>query len=348
MIKLNINTSTKYDVLIGENLLESSGKLILDVKKSCKAAIISDDLVYSLYGETVKKSLESEGFKTCLFTFENGEKSKNFTTYGKILEFLAESKITRTDIVVALGGGVVGDMAGFCAATYLRGIDFVQIPTTLLAAVDSSVGGKTAIDLRCGKNLVGAFHQPSLVICDTKTFETLDERQVSCGMAEVIKYALMCDKELFDELEASLPDYTHICEKCVNIKREIVEKDEFERGDRKLLNLGHTLGHAVEVHSEFSLTHGESVAVGMMMIAKISEAQGFAKENITNRLEKVLVKYGLPTKYSILSEELFNIATGDKKVSGESITIVLPEYIGSCKLIKMPLNDFQKILPLAF
>lgn len=344
MIKLNINTSTQYDVLIGENLLENSGKLISDIKKCCKAAIISDDLVYSLYGATVKSSLESEGFKTCSFTFENGEKSKNLTTYGKILEFLAENRITRTDIIVALGGGVVGDMAGFCAATYLRGIDFIQIPTTLLSSVDSSVGGKTAIDLKYGKNLVGSFHQPALVICDTNTFKTLDKKQISCGMAEVIKYALLCDSQLFEDLELHSPDYTKLCGKCVDIKREIVEKDEFEQGDRKLLNLGHTLGHAVEVLSNFSLTHGESVAVGMMMITKIAESQGFAKEKISDRLEKVLVKYALPTKYDIYPQDLFNLAVGDKKVAGENITLVIPETIGNCKLVKMPLSDFKNIL----
>lgn len=348
MITISVKTSTEYNVLIGENILTDCGKYISEVKKPCKAAIISDNLVYSLYGETVKNSLKAYGYEVCSYAFENGEKSKNLATFGEILEFLAENKVTRTDLVVALGGGVVGDMAGFCAATYLRGIDFVQIPTSLLAAVDSSVGGKTAVDLKCGKNLAGAFHQPVLVVCDTKTFQTLEPKQISCGMAEVIKYGIICDRELFDILETKAPDYTELSARCIGIKRDIVERDEFEHGDRKLLNLGHTLGHAVEKHSNFELTHGSAVAVGMMMICSIAEQKGYAKENMTERLKNVLVKYGLPTSYSISADELFDIATGDKKVSGGNITAVIPESIGKCLLEKMSLEDFRELINLAF
>ena len=349
MKKIHVKTGTEYNVLIGENLLNDTGALVSEVKKPCKAAIISDDKVYSLYGKVVENSLEKSGFEVVSYYFENGEKSKNLATFGNILEFLAESKLTRTDIIIALGGGVVGDMAGFCASVYLRGIDFVQIPTTLLAAVDSSVGGKTAIDLEHGKNLAGAFHQPILVICDTKAFDTLDSRQISCGMAEVIKYGIICDKELFEMLENDdTPDYTTLSARCISIKRDIVEKDEFEHGDRKLLNLGHTLGHAVEKHSEFKLTHGEAVAVGMMMISLIAEKQGYAKENISVRLEKLLYKNGLPTKYNIANQQLFNIATGDKKVSGGSITAVIPQSIGHCLLEKMSLEEFRTLIDSSF
>lgn len=348
MEKINVKTGTEYNVLIGANLLNDTGALVSEVKTPCKAAIISDDKVYSLYGKVVENSLTKSGFEVVSFYFEKGEKSKNLATYGEILEFLAENKITRTDLVIALGGGVVGDMAGFCAATYLRGIDFVQIPTSLLAAVDSSVGGKTAIDLKCGKNLAGAFHQPILVVCDTKTFDTLDPKQISCGMAEVIKYGIICDRQLFDTLEAKAPDYTELVARCISIKRDIVERDEFEHGDRKLLNLGHTLGHAVEKHSNFELTHGAAVAIGMMMICNISEKKGYAKENMTERLKNLLIKYELPTSYSILKDELFDIATGDKKVSGGSITTVIPESIGKCLLEKMSLDDFRILINFAF
>lgn len=340
MNTVKVKTHTEYDVLIGKNILETSGELIKNVKGLCKAAIISDDKVFALYGDTVRKSLEKSGFEVFDFVFPNGEVSKNIFTYGSILEFLAQSKITRSDIIIALGGGVVGDIAGFCAATYLRGIDFVQIPTSLLAAVDSSVGGKTAIDLAAGKNLAGAFHQPILVICDTGTFLTLDERQLSCGFAEVIKYAILCDKELFCMLMSSDFQIDMIVQRCISIKRDIVESDEFDNGKRKLLNLGHTLGHAVEKHSNYSLTHGEAVAVGMVMICRLSEVCGFAKESISEKLKEILLKYSLPVEYKIEASDLLSICAGDKKIEGADITPVIPLKIGECVLKKMPLDEF--------
>ena len=347
MRTVKVSTSKEYDVLIGENLLTSTGSLVSKVRKPCKAAIISDDIVFSLYGETVKKSLTDVGFTVCEYVFANGEKSKTLTTFASILEFLAENKITRTDIVIALGGGVVGDIAGFSAAAYLRGIDFVQIPTSLLAAVDSSVGGKTAVDLNAGKNLAGAFHQPILVICDTKAFDTLDSRQVSCGFAEIIKYAVMCDTELFEQLEEDKYDYVSLVERCIKIKRDIVQRDEFDRGERKLLNLGHTLRHAVEKHSEFSLTHGEAVAIGLVMISHISEVKGYAKEPVLERISELLKKYGLPTDYKIKAETLFKISTGDKKIEGSTITPVIPTKIGDCILENLSLDEFRKLTDIA-
>ena len=275
MTTVKVNASASYCVNIGAGLLEKAGEMIKNISSPCRIAVISDDKVFSLYGKKVTESLEKSGFDVVSYTFKNGEQSKNLDTYGKILEFLAASRLSRTDMVAALGGGVVGDMAGFCAATYLRGIKYVQIPTTILAACDSSVGGKCAVDLSCGKNLAGAFHQPSLVICDTNCFKTLDQRQVSCGFAEIIKYGVICDKELFESLSGDI-DIEAVLTKCVSIKRDIVQRDEKESGDRKLLNLGHTLGHAVEKHSGFSLTHGEAVAIGMVMIAKIAENEGIA------------------------------------------------------------------------
>ena len=343
MTTIEVNASTKYKVHIGKGLLGTSGEMISKVISPCKAAIISDDKVFPLYGKAVRESLENCGFSVVEYAFPNGEASKNISTFAEILEFLASSKLSRTDIVVALGGGVVGDMAGFCAAAYLRGIRFVQIPTTVLAACDSSVGGKTAIDLMAGKNLAGAFHQPSIVICDTDTFNTLDDRQVSCGYAEIIKYGIICDEKLFEDLLCDEKDIEKILSVCVSIKRDIVERDEKESWDRKLLNLGHTLGHAVEKHSAFTLTHGEAVAIGMVMISKISEAHGFG-ENITERLLPMLSHYRLPCEYDITDKELFDIATGDKKVDGSSITLVLPERIGKCRLEKFTLAEFFEII----
>lgn len=345
MKTVHVNTSKPYDVCIGENLLDNAASLILNVKKACRAAVISDDKVYSIYGEKLKNNLTGAGFDVCSYVFPNGEASKNLNTFSDILEFLAENHLTRTDIIVALGGGVTGDIAGFCAAVYLRGIDFVQIPTSLLAAVDSSVGGKTAVDLKGGKNLAGAFHQPVLVICDTRTFDTLDARQMSCGYAEVIKYGMIKDRELFELLESenNVP-VSEIVSRCVKIKADVVEGDEFDNGARKLLNFGHTLGHAVEKYSNFVLTHGEAVAAGMAMICRISEKMGVNKEPCTDRLCRLLDKYSLPDNYDIPAEKLYELARGDKKTEGSDITLVLPESVGKCILKKMPLDEFKKIL----
>ncbi len=342
MTTVKVNASASYDVNIGAGLIEKAGELIKNISAPCRIAVVSDDKVFSLYGKKVTESLEKSGFDVVSYTFKNGEQSKNLDTYGKILEFLAVSRISRTDMVAALGGGVVGDMAGFCAATYLRGIKYVQIPTTILAACDSSVGGKCAVDLSCGKNLAGAFHQPSLVICDTNCFKTLDQRQVSCGFAEIIKYGVICDKELFESLSGDI-DIETVLTKCVSIKRDIVQRDEKESGDRKLLNLGHTLGHAVEKHSGFSLTHGEAVAIGMAMIAKIAENEGFA-EGVSEKLLPLLEKHSLPCEYDITAKELYEISAGDKKVDGQSITLVIPAAIGECILKKISLDEFYKIL----
>ena len=293
MTSVKVNASVKYNVLIGEGLISDCGKLICEVISPCKAAVISDDKVFALYGNKVLSSLEKVGFVTKSFVFKNGEENKNLSTYIEALGFLAKEKLSRTDVVIALGGGVVGDLAGFAAATYLRGIRFIQIPTTVLAACDSSVGGKTAVDLEAGKNLAGAFHQPSLVICDTETFNTLDDRQMSCGFAEIIKYGVICDRNLFDALSEGSLSMDGIITRCVEIKRDIVEKDEKESGERKLLNFGHTIGHAIEKHSGFSLTHGEAVAVGMVMITEISEKLGIC-ENVAAKIRKLLKKYDLP------------------------------------------------------
>ena len=347
MTTVRVNASTEYDVVIGKGLLDNAGKLISSVITPCKAAIISDDKVLPLYGNKVRKSLENAGFSVCEYAFPNGENSKSIDTFAKILDFLAKNRLCRTDIVVALGGGVAGDMAGFCAASYLRGIRFVQIPTTVLAASDSSVGGKTAVNLPSGKNLAGAFHQPSLVICDTDTFLTLDKRQISCGFAEIIKYGVICDKALFDELDSSSYDMEKIITRCVEIKRDIVEQDEKESGPRKLLNFGHTLGHAVEKHSGFSLTHGEAVCIGMIMISRIAEKRELC-HGVTEKISALAKAHGLPTEYGISKAELFELATGDKKAEKDSITLVLPETVGKCFLSRVSFDEFSDMLDILY
>lgn len=335
-----IKTTNPYKVLIGKNLLESCGEYISEVVTPGKAALITDKTVDSLYADTVTDSLEKAGFATVKYTFCAGEASKNIETYTNILEFLANNKITRSDIIIALGGGVTGDMAGFAAATYLRGIKYIGIPTTLLAAVDSSVGGKTAVNLNAGKNLVGAFHQPSLVICDTDTLKTLSDKYMKDGISETVKYGIISDKELFETMKT---DYINklddIIERCVSIKNEIVSEDVFDTGKRQLLNLGHTFGHSIEKLSNFEISHGHAVAIGMVMAAKVSEAIGIAEKGTADETENILRILGLPTKTEFTAEEIVGISLNDKKRTGDTITFVLPEKIGKTILKKIKTEE---------
>ncbi len=329
---VTVKASGCYDITIGKGILDECGKIIGKLKKKCRAVIITDSNVEPLYFDRVKKSLETEGFQTDKFCFEAGEKSKCADTFVEILEFLASKRITRADLLVALGGGVVGDITGFAAACYLRGIDFVQLPTTLLSAVDSSVGGKTAIDLKAGKNLAGAFYQPIAVICDTDAFDTLPEKEVSCGYAEVVKYGVLFDEEFCIDLAEKRIGIADIVEKCVVFKRDVVEKDEFDRGERKLLNLGHTAAHGIEKTSGYTLTHGEAVAVGMVIAARIAENTGICEKGLSKQIEKLLETYNLPVKYDISAKELESAALSDKKRESGVITLVLPERMGKCRL----------------
>ena len=263
MISVNVNASKTYEIVIGENILANAGKMISKVTSAKKAVVITDDIVEKLYFETVNSSLKNSKFEVLKYVIPNGEQSKNGQQYLEICEFLAENHITKADIIVALGGGVVGDLSGFVAATFLRGISFVQIPTTLLAAVDSSVGGKTAIDLKNGKNLVGSFYQPKLVICDYLTLNTLEKNIFVDGCAEVIKYAVIGNKKLFNHLVKNGLDFDreYVISECVKMKRDIVEKDEFDKCERQKLNLGHTVGHSIEACSNFKISHGSAVAI---------------------------------------------------------------------------------------
>ena len=272
MKKISVKTSRSYEVLIERGSLAKSGEYIAQVTGSRKAAVITDDNVEKYHLPTVLDSMKKAGFECTVYAFPHGEQSKCLENLGNIFDFLCDSGITRSDIVVALGGGVVGDITGFAAASYLRGVDFVQIPTTLLAQVDSSVGGKTAIDIKGGKNLVGAFKQPALVICDSDTLKTLPEEVLSEGMGECIKYGMIRDEKLFELMEshdiATVDDIMdEMVYKCVDIKRQVVESDEFDRGERMILNFGHTLGHALEGwHKYTGISHGAGVAAGMCMI----------------------------------------------------------------------------------
>ncbi len=344
MKKIRINTSCPYDVLIERGSIADCGKYIAEVAKSKKAAIITDDIVEKLYGETVMTSMRDNGFDCTLFSFKNGEASKNLATLSSIYDFLCESSITRNDIIIALGGGVVGDITGFAAATYLRGVEFVQIPTTLLAQIDSSVGGKTAIDLSCGKNLAGAFKQPALVICDSDTLRTLSEEILSDGMAEAIKYGMIRDEQLFGLIEQhNLADVDSVMDEivytCIDIKRDVVEHDEFDRGERMILNFGHTIGHAIEGwHNYTDYTHGKGVAAGMCIITR-----RFVPE-LSARLEGCVKAYNLPVSTEADMHELLPFCSKDKKRESGSISYIVCEKIGKADIRKTTVSEFGRMM----
>lgn len=346
MKRIKVDTGKPYEVLIGSGLLENAGEYISAAIAAKKVAIVTDDTVDALYSDTLARSLEKSGFEVCKFVFPNGEGSKNIATYSAMLEFMAENRLTRSDCIAALGGGVVGDMAGFCAATYLRGIAYVQIPTTLLAMVDSSVGGKTAIDLKYGKNLAGAFYQPSLVLADTDTLNTLKAETFSDGMAETVKYGILFDREFFDFLmnNEAKENLGYIVEKCVCFKRDIVSEDEHDRGLRGLLNLGHTVGHAIEKCSDYTVSHGSAVAVGTVVIATGAYKAGLCKSDLSDEIIKILKKYSLPVKTDFGSDELCEACRSDKKSDGDGITLVLPEEIGKCRLYKTDFATLGEII----
>lgn len=345
MTTVKVNASNAYDIIIGTGLLDRCGELCAEVVKPCKVCVVSDDTVASLYLERVQRSLESVGYTAISFIFPHGEASKNMQTLSELLELLAENRLTRTDCLIALGGGVVGDLCGFAAAVYLRGIKFIQMPTTLLAAVDSSVGGKTAVDLEAGKNLAGAFHQPSLVICDYSTLDTLPEKIFSDGCAEVIKYGVINDRAFFVRLENGIKNQIeYVISECVKNKRDVVEKDEFETGERKLLNLGHTIGHAIELCSNLEISHGSAVAIGMAIVTKAAVKSGLCPEDDLTAIVALMEKEGLPVSCEYTADQLAAAASADKKRSGDDITLVIPYSIGDTRLKKIPVSELKAFI----
>ena len=341
MAKVTVNTAKPYDILIEKGLLDRAGDLIRQTADGSAVCVVTDDTVDSLYGERLTASLENAGYRWEKFVIPHGEASKNADNFIKILNFLAEKQFTRTDVVAALGGGVVGDLAGFAAACYNRGMLFVQLPTTLLAAVDSSVGGKTAIDLDAGKNLAGAFYQPRLVLCDYATLDTLSDEIFRDGCAEAVKYGILASPGLFEVFEKGRvrEELEAVIQECVAIKRDVVMADEFDRGQRQLLNLGHTLGHAIEKRSGFTVTHGQAVAIGTVLAARISLHLGLCKKETVERIQRTLRGLSLPTETDFSAKELAETALSDKKRRGDEITLILPEEIGSCRLYPVPVAE---------
>ena len=347
MKTIHVSASREYDVIIGAGLLSECGERIAKaVPGAAKAVIVSDSTVAPLYASRVSASLTGAGFACETYIFPAGEASKTLGEWEKILCFLAERRMSRSDVIVALGGGVAGDMAGFAAAAYQRGIRFVQLPTTLLAAVDSSVGGKTAVDLPAGKNLVGAFWQPSLVVCDTDTLATLPRDVWRDGCAEVIKYGVLDGEELFSALEASLPEKLseELIARCIEIKRDIVAEDEFDTGRRHLLNLGHTAAHAAELLSDYTVSHGSAVAMGLVSMARVCAEQGLCPAADAQRIESLIKKCALPTELPYGADALGKAALADKKREGAKLPLIRINGIGHCAVQSIPAEDYPNWL----
>lgn len=352
---LNIDSKlSKYDIVIEDGILSSVGKYVSELIKEKsmsvkKIFIITDENVDAHYGKSVEEDLSGFGFEVLKYVINPGENSKNILTLAGIYSEMSDRGITRSDIIVALGGGVVGDIAGFAASTYLRGIKYIQIPTTLLAQVDSSIGGKTAIDISQGKNLVGSFYNPSLVLIDSEVLKSLNTRDLTSGMAEVIKYALIRDRELFDILMAIenrgqlFEKLDEIIYRCCSIKKEVVEKDQFDTGERMILNFGHTMGHAIETHYKFrKYLHGEAVAIGMLRISELAVEKGMIGESVVEDIKKILSRFGLMNKEEIPNKELIKYIKKDKKRFGDKFKIALVEEVGKGIIVETGLDFFEE------
>ena len=347
MQTIQINASKSYNIYVGNNILTNCGELISSTKSYKKAVIVTDDIVDNLYAEIVETSLKNSGISTLKFVFKNGEESKSHEVLLTLFDFLVENQVTRSDLIIALGGGVVGDLTGFASATYLRGVDFVQIPTTLLAQTDSSIGGKTAVNIASGKNLVGAFKQPECVICDLSTLSTLSDDIYADGMSEVIKYAMIKSKSLFHTIASGINENNieSIITECICIKKAVVEGDEFDKGERMLLNFGHTLGHAIEKYYNYTgITHGKAVAIGMMLISSACEKNGLTSKGTTNELKQILKKFGLPTDTEIPMKNLLEFCLNDKKRESDFINIIVASKIGESHIKKILVCDFYNLM----
>lgn len=345
MKTITVHASKTYDITVGTGLLETVGARLRSLlPRAATLMLVTDDTVNALYGDTVYASLERAGFSVSRFVFPHGEASKSTETLLSLWNEMARAGLTRTDCAVALGGGVTGDMTGFAAATYLRGIACFQIPTTLLAMVDSSVGGKTAVDLPAGKNLCGAFSQPVGVLCDTDVLKTLPDDIFADGCAEVIKYGYLGDPALLTALQKPFRDAPEeIIARCIADKRDIVEADELDNGKRQLLNLGHTAGHAVEKLSGFTISHGSAVAIGMLLAARAAVALDVCAAEVPAHMEKLLNAYHLPTECPYTAKEMAAVALSDKKRRGDRITLIFPTRLGESVLYPVPADKLTEI-----
>lgn len=341
----------KYDIKIEKGLLARTGEEVRSLSKAGKVAVITDANVDALYGEVLQKSLEANSFAVTRIVVEPGERSKTLKVLGEVYEQLAAFGLTRGDLILTFGGGVPGDLGGFAAATFLRGVDFIQIPTSLLAQIDSSVGGKVAVDLPAGKNLVGSFYQPLAVLIDPDLLVTLPERYLHDGLAEAIKYGCIRSSELFAKLEGIsndrelLADIGDVIKTCCEIKARIVEADEYDTGERMLLNFGHTLGHAVEKCYNYEMyTHGEGVGIGMVMLTEQTERMGITQAGASRRIKQILEHYSLPTEAVMATDEVLKTIAMDKKKNGSKITLVVLDKIGEGRLLKIAYEELPNYL----
>lgn len=344
MKKFVVSTTTPYDIIIGKDLIKDAGVYIHTCIPPCKVCVITDSTVNNIYAQVLLTSLMEHGYQTSKIVFPSGEHSKNLSTYSNILEALADEGLTRSDAIIALGGGVVGDMAGFVAAIYMRGIPYVQIPTTYMSAIDASVGGKTGINLLCGKNLAGAFWQPAMVLCDYKTFDSLPPVKLMDGIAEAVKSAVVSEETLIEHIKAN--NYEYVIARCVSIKKSVVEADERDIGLRQLLNFGHTVGHGIEKLSAFSISHGQAVAKGMVVEARAAYKSNLTNVDISASLTEILTEMGFDLSVTYTADDLYHYALMDKKISGDKITMVVPEFIGKCRLQKISLSELRKFIEL--
>lgn len=343
--KIKIDVKSKsYDVLIGRGQLANIGQIILDNipnSRGTKLCIVTDRNVDSLYSDQVMESLTKAGYKPTKYVIEPGEASKDLANYQAIIDHMSEVEMTRQDMVIALGGGLVGDLAGFCAATYQRGIGLVQVPTSLLAMIDSSVGGKTAINTRYGKNQIGAFYQPDMVVCDIDSLKSLGDLDWSSGMGEMLKYAVL-DKSLDIDKIASRSDLGALIEniyQAISIKAKYVLADEFDKGQRQALNLGHTLGHAIEKLSDYKLRHGQAVAIGLNLISRYAVARGMMKFSDLITISMALDKTGLDINCPYDMDQMIDLIRADKKRLGDKINLVIPRSLGDCQIVETDIDD---------
>lgn len=348
-----------YPIYIGSKILAEFGATLKRFTESRKVAVVTNPTVAALYLDVVAESLKKSGFECLVIEIPDGERYKSLEWAGRIFDKLISGRADRYSPVIALGGGVVGDITGFAAATYLRGVPFVQVPTTLLAQVDSSVGGKTAVNHPKGKNLIGAFYQPKLVYIDIDTLRTLDPREIRAGLAEVIKYGVIKDAELFRYLEENIEEILnrntgykirntkliHIVKRSCEIKAEVVAADEREAGLRAILNFGHTYGHAIEAVTEYKeYKHGEAVGIGMLIATKIAMEEGMCDNKLYMRLRKLIQETGLPVEATGLSKEaLMQAVSLDKKVVRDEVRFVLPKKIGEVELRKVDAKRIKSV-----
>lgn len=353
MKKLNMNLgSITSNIIIEKGIIKNAGRDIRKVYSSNKIAVVTDENVFGLYGEILKKSLAAENFTPTFIVIKPGEQSKTVDTLKHVYSNLVSMGITRGDLIVALGGGVVGDLAGFAASTYLRGIDFVQIPTSLLAQIDSSIGGKVAVNLQEGKNLIGSFYHPKLVLVDPEVLNSLPEKFVKDGLGEAIKYGCIRDKELFSmllDIKSNfelLDNIEDIIFRCLSIKKETVEMDEKDKGIRMLLNFGHTIGHAIEKYFNYEkYSHGEAVSVGMYWITKKSEEMGITEKGTSDKIKGALENYGIEYTIPHLDREeiIKNILVDKKNISGK-LNLILLKDIGNAFIYTIPEQETSKFI----